>query len=56
MNLNAVAAGRDSEGIDQELVDGRIGAEEEVPAQDATGDEVGGARSDLARLAHGWSP
>jgi hypothetical protein len=53
MHLDAVAAGRDSKYIDHELVDGRIGAEEEVAAQDTPGDQVGGAWSDLARLAHG---
>ncbi len=52
MDLDAVTAGRHREDVDQEPGDCRIRAEEQVPAQDATGDEVGGSGSDLAGLAH----
>ena len=40
MHLETVEAGRDREEVHQELVDGRVGAEEQVPAEGATG--VGG--------------
>ncbi len=53
VHLQAVTAGRNSEGIEDQLCDGGIGAEEQVSAQGAAGEEIGGAWDNRAGLAHG---
>ena len=53
VDLDAEAPGGDGQRVEDEVGDRGVGAQEEVPAQDATREEIGGTREDGTGLAHG---
>src|SRR5262249_52088305 len=53
MDLDAINACREREDVEQDPGDVAVGAEEEVSAPGATGNQVRGAGEDVAKLAHG---
>src|SRR5262249_11553314 len=53
MDLDAIKACREREDVEQDPGDVAVGAEEEVSAHDAPGDQVRSAGKDVARLANG---
>src|SRR4051812_22412551 len=53
VDVDAIAPGRDRQGIEDEAGDRGIRAQEQMAAQDATREEIGGAWEDRTGLAHG---
>ena len=53
VDLDVKAPGGNGQRVEDEAVDGGVWTQEQVPAQDAPREEIGGAREDGTRLAHG---